>query len=54
MARKHKKIIIELKPKKVAFGHSEHRSGSGQHDRRPKRFRTRAEINKKAIQDSTL
>lgn len=40
-----KKIWIELKPlvlSKVRRGHHNHKSGSGIHDNRPKRQRTRA------------
>ena len=53
MARKAKKIVIVLEPKKVARGHAPHRSGSGVHDNRPKRLRTRAAANRQAIRLAT-
>jgi hypothetical protein len=42
MARKKKTITITLSRKKPATGHQPHRSGSGHHDNRPNRQRTRA------------
>ena len=32
-------------------GHNPHKSGSGQHDNRPKRLRTRGAKNRKALND---
>jgi hypothetical protein len=45
---------IKIKKKKlweISKGHNEHRSGSGTHDSRPKRARTRSNINRRAIQE---
>jgi hypothetical protein len=39
------------KPWEVGRGHTAHRGGSGQHDPRPKRERTRKNINDKAIKE---
>lgn len=36
-----KKHTIKIKPTKKRTGHNPHKSGSGQHDSRPKRKRTR-------------
>ncbi len=36
-----KKLIIKLNKKADRLFHQEHRSGSGEHDSRPKRQRTR-------------
>ena len=38
---KSRKILIPIKEKSIRRGHSEHRSGSGQHDNREARVRTR-------------
>lgn len=46
------KIKIQAKDIKVSTGHQEHISGTGKHDLRPKRERTRSNVNKKAIKDS--
>lgn len=43
---------IKLKTKKIwelAHGHNIHRSGSGHHDNRPRRSRTRMDIRRRAI-----
>jgi len=42
--RKKKKLVVKVnhkQPWEVARGHHEHKSGSGEHDSRPKRVRTR-------------
>jgi hypothetical protein len=41
MRRKKKTITLTIKPGKVALGHQSHVSGSGAHDSRPHRQRTR-------------
>jgi alpha-D-ribose 1-methylphosphonate 5-triphosphate synthase subunit PhnH len=41
MKRKQKTITLVIKVKKVAMGHQKHVTGSGVHDNRPKRQRTR-------------
>jgi hypothetical protein len=35
----------------MSKGHSQHLSGSGQHDSRPKRQRTRGSANRRSIED---
>jgi len=53
MKRKQKKqsekILIRKQDIKPATGHSQHDSGSGYHDHRPKRQRTRAAQNRQAL-----
>lgn len=56
MSKRHSKktIIINLNLKKVwelPRGHEDHLTGTGVHDNRPKRLRTRAAANRKAIRD---
>ena len=55
MKRKNKKqsekILIKKEDIKPATGHSQHDSGSGYHDGRPKRQRTRAAQNRQALKD---
>lgn len=47
-----KNIKINVKPiYKIGKGHSNHISGSGNHDNRPKRQRTRSAINRKTIDE---
>jgi hypothetical protein len=41
MRRKQKTITLTIKPGKVALGHLPHTTGSGAHDARPHRQRTR-------------
>jgi hypothetical protein len=41
MKRKKETIKIKIKAGKVAMGHQPHMTGSGVHDNRPKRQRTR-------------
>lgn len=43
------KGIFEVE--KVSTGHKQHRSGSGIHDSRPKRMRTRGNANNSAIKE---
>jgi len=46
------KISIKTKkPWEVSRGHQGHQSGSGQHDSRPKRQRTRAAQKRRALKD---
>ena len=55
MKRKQKKqsdkILIEKEDIKPSTGHSQHDSGSGYHDGRPKRQRTRAAQKRQALKD---
>ena len=55
MKRKNKKqsdkILIKKEDIKPSTGHSQHDSGSGYHDGRPKRQRTRAAQNRQALKD---
>ena len=49
-----KTITIKLNLKKVwelPRGHEDHLTGTGVHDNRPKRLRTRGAANRKAIRD---
>lgn len=49
-----KKIKIKLNVRpiwEIGKGHNEHRSGSGSHDSRPKRQRTRQAQKKRALED---
>jgi hypothetical protein len=46
------KIKLNIRPiYKLAKGHYNHISGSGQHDHRSKRQRTRNNINRKSIEE---
>ena len=45
------KIVIKAADLKVSVGHTPHTTGSGAHDARPKRERTRSAQNKKAIRE---
>ena len=51
MKKDKKDFVISIKLTKRT-GHHNHRSGSGQHDSRPKRERTRNSQNRKSINDS--
>lgn len=45
-------IKLNIRPIwEIGRGHAEHRSGSGQHDNRPKRERTRSAQKRKAVND---
>lgn len=49
-----KTITINLNLKKIwelPRGHEDHLTGTGVHDNRPKRFRTRGAANRKAIRE---
>ena len=47
---KYEPVKLNVKPIwQIGKGHSPHRSGSGTHDSRPKRQRTRGSANRKAI-----
>ncbi len=43
--------IRTKKPWEVSRGHNSYRSGSGNHDNRPRRIRTRMDVRKKAIEE---
>lgn len=50
--KKYDSIRLNVKPIwEVGRGHSDHISGSGTHDNRPKRSRTRGDANRKAMRD---
>jgi hypothetical protein len=54
MSKQNKKIVVKLNVRplwEIGHGHSEHRSGSGQHDNRTKRLRTRGSQKRQAISD---
>lgn len=49
---KNNKIKINVKPiYKIGKGHNNHIGGSGEHDNRPNRLRTRSAINRKYINE---
>lgn len=49
---KKQKIKLEVRPIwAIGKGHNAHNSGSGQHDNRPKRLRTRGDRNRQAMND---
>jgi len=45
------KIIIKPKDIKVSIGHRQHTTGTGVHDSRPKRRRTRSANNRASIKE---
>lgn len=54
MSKRKKSIVITLNVRplwEIGKGHSEHRSGSGLHDNRPKRMRTRGAAKRNAMRD---
>lgn len=54
MSKRKQNIVLQLNVRPIwalSTGHAEHKSGSGQHDNRPKRLRTRNANNRKAISD---
>ena len=51
MSKYGKVKVSTKKPWEVGRGHHAHRSGSGTHDSRPRRLRTRMDAKKKALQD---
>jgi hypothetical protein len=54
MGKRRKNMVVKLNIKavwKIGTGHHVHQSGSGQHDNRPKRLRTRGDKNRKAMND---
>lgn len=55
MAKRNKKygvVHLNVKPIwEVGRGHAGHISGSGNHDNRPKRSRTRGDANRKTLRD---
>jgi hypothetical protein len=47
-------MTVKINPRKIwelGKGHATHRGGSGTHDNRPNRQRTRGAANKRAIRD---
>ena len=44
-------LVIKVDPSKVSKGHSAHRSGSGTHDSRPNRIRTREAQRRAALSE---
>ena len=47
---KYGKIETKVKkPWELARGHNSHRSGSGSHDNRPRRIRTRMDVRRRAL-----
>lgn len=54
MSKNNKKIVVKLNVRplwKIGHGHEDHIPGSGQHDHRPKRLRTRAAEKRHAMND---
>ena len=51
MSKYGKLKVSTKKPWEVGRGHNSHRSGSGTHDSRPRRLRTRLQSSKKAIEE---
>ena len=54
MSKKKKYDKVKIEPKKIweiGKGHAQHLSGSGEHDNRPKRRRTRAARNRAAMKE---
>lgn len=50
--KKYDSIHLNVKPIwEASRGHADHISGSGTHDNRPKRSRTRGDANRKAMRD---
>jgi hypothetical protein len=45
------KTVIKAEDLKVSIGHQQHQSGGGAHDSRPRKQRTRAASNGKAIRE---
>jgi len=50
--RKQESNTLIIKIGKVAIGHQSHITGTGIHDNRPKRQRTRSQQNRQAIKES--
>jgi hypothetical protein len=49
---KKQKIKLNVRPIwAIGKGHNDYRSGSGEHDNRPKRLRTRGDQNRQAMND---
>lgn len=52
MSKRNFKIKLNVRPIwKIGHGHNQHLSGSGNHDSRGKRLRTRCAQNKKALSE---
>ena len=51
MSKYGKVKVSTKKPWEVGRGHNSHRSGSGTHDNRPRRVRTRMDVRRQAIRE---
>jgi len=51
MSKYGKVKVSTKKPWEVSRGHNSYRSGSGNHDNRPRRVRTRMDIRRRAIDE---
>lgn len=51
MSKYGKVKVSTKKPWEVGHGHNSHRSGSGTHDSRPRRLRTRSQATRQAIRE---
>jgi hypothetical protein len=51
MPKKLKKLVIKPSDIKVSIGHQKHITGTGAHDLRPKRHRTRSSQNRAAMKE---
>ena len=49
MSKYGKVKVSTKKPWEVSRGHNSHRSGSGTHDNRPRRVRTRMDVRRRSI-----
>ena len=49
--KKATKFVIKASDIKVSIGHQSHKSGTGIHDNRPRKLRTRSAQNSRAIRD---
>ena len=49
--KKATKFVIKASDIKVSIGHQSHKSGTGIHDNRPRKLRTRSAQNNRAIRD---
>lgn len=54
MSKRRKNMVVKLNVRPIwmlGTGHHEHKSGSGQHDNRQKRLRTRGDVKRRAVSD---
>lgn len=54
MSKRRKNTVVKINVKsiwEIGMGHNAHMSGSGQHDNRPKRQRTRGDQRRRAVND---